>query len=856
MTRPPLNDSGLRHWLSEWDTYEPVTSGPASDSLIERLRQVLLAMAITRRCDSEVDLIALVRQWMLRVVASHGAPWLRIPVCRPWPTAETWETAGFDVARMGAYLDIRPTSPLLTWLGPQSDLFDDAFAMLAAREPTEVPADPFYEAQLGHTTYSCPGQREAVRALLQAPPELTIIANLPTGSGKSVLAQLPPMQRREGFLTLVIVPTVALALDQERRMNKLFCRQDAHWEPQPLAYHGGLSKADRGKIFSCLREGRQRVIFTSPEAATGTLRTALKESATVGRLTDIVIDEAHIVVSWGSGFRPAFQLLPALIRTLRDATPKTHPIRVVLASATLTQHTMEVLQQQFGGVASTEVISAVHLRPEPRYGSHYCGTNEAQRSAKVLEALRVAPRPYILYVTRPEEADHWLRTLRSHGFARLDQFTGETGPSDRQRLLKKWESNELDGMVATSAFGLGVDKSDVRTVVHATLPESLDRFYQEVGRSGRDGVASASLLLFTDEDIAQASGLRSGTFIGNEIGYDRWTTMIGPSFQLEPTSSEWWVDLNAVRPDLKTRGQSNLRWNLRTLNLMASAGFLELTQLVATDPRVPSNSVEEETFDHELRFAAVRFITGSLRDQASFDHRANQVRQAHEQNSHSAFDALLAIAHGRTAVERGLADLYALSGAAHWAPVDTLCGGCAKDWASRPGIPLTPRPLLNRLSRFEASCVGKWPDGLSDVTPSSAIIAVDDVAQTLRDATLLPALLNRLRPHTLLLSRNVDWLCEQAVRQCISRQGMTIFVDRFDEEKPLTFTSGINEVRIVCWTAAALTTAAINALLAHRVGFTAVVLDRQLPDPQRPDRHLVSVLPHVNFSDILNSISP
>lgn len=849
----PLNDGGLRRWLTNWDSDEQFATSPAADSLVERLRQVLVLMARTGHCASEVDLIALVRQWMLRVSALHGAPWLRVPLSSPWPTAESWEAAGFEVARLRDYLDICPSAPRLVWLDQQADLFDDVFAMLQARDGTEIPADPFFEAQLGQRTYTGPGQREAVRALLHAPPELTLIANLPTGSGKSVLAQLPPMQRREGFLTLVILPTVALALDQARRMNEMFISQDSRWEERPLAYHGGLKKAERVRILANLREGRQRVLFTSPEAAAGTLREALIESASAGRLTDVVIDEAHIVASWGSGFRPAFQLLPALIRTLRESTPVAQPIRVVLASATLTQHTIEVLQQQFGGAAMTEIISAVHLRPEPRYASLYCGDDEGLRRARVLEALRVAPRPFILYVTRPEEANQWLVTLRSNGFVRVDQFTGETGSSDRQRLLDKWGANELDGMVATSAFGLGVDKGDVRTVIHATLPESLDRYYQEVGRSGRDGRASASLLVFTDKDIALASSMRSKAFIGNEIGFDRWMTMIGPSFQLDPTRSEWWVDLNAVRPELNIPGPTNLRWNLRTLNLMASTGFLELTQVSSRDPRVPTESAEEENFDYELRFAAVRFLTGNHRDRASFDKRANEVRQAYEDSGLSAFNALLELAHGRTAVEHGLADLYGLSGHGYWIPVEGLCGGCAADWMSRPRVPLKPCPFVGRLTRFDVSKIGVWPDSLSRVTPSLAIIAVDDVAQTVSSTTLLITLLSRMKPHSVLLPIDVGQHCQDVVRQSIARLDGPTFLDRFDGSDPEAIISGEGEVRIVCWTNPTLPSMVLHAMFEANLGFTVLILGRQVPDPNRPDRLLVQLLPCADHADILRA---
>ena len=142
------------------------------------------------------------------------------------------------------------------------------------------------------------------------------------------------------------------------------------------------------------------------------------------------------------------------------------------------------------------VVSGIYLRPEPRYAMKHFGTH-GERKKKVLEAVFKAPRPFILYVTRPEEADDWTHFLKANGLGRIAAFTGETPTNQRRLLMAAWSNNNLDGMVATSAFGLGVDKNDVRCVIHATLPESLDRFYQEVGRSGRDGLASASLLLLS-----------------------------------------------------------------------------------------------------------------------------------------------------------------------------------------------------------------------------------------------------------------------------------------------------------------------------------------------------------------------
>lgn len=855
MTLSVLTDGGMRHWLSEWDSHTPITQSTEHDGLLERLRQVLHAMATTSRCSSEVDLVALVRQWMLRVAASNSPPWLRVPLTTPWPSAETWERAGFDVAPSSLYLDIKPRMPRLTWLGQQSDLFDDLFVCQKARASTSIPADPFFKEQLGHEVYTGPGQREAVRALMQSPPDITLIANLPTGCGKSVLAQLPPLQRREGFLTLVVLPTVALAIDQERRMQELFVRQDAHWEARPLAFHGGLSKDERAQVFRAIREGRQRVLFTSPEAATGSLRETLTECASLGRITDVVIDEAHIVASWGNGFRPAFQLLPALIHSLRAATPHNSPIRVTLASATLTQHTLEVLQQHFGGANKTEVISSVYLRPEPRYASYDCGCDELKRQGLVLEALMFAPRPFILYVTRPEEATSWLKFLRTRGFKRISAFTGETLADDRKKLLGQWSRNELDGMVATSAFGLGVDKGDVRTVVHATLPESLDRFYQEVGRSGRDGQASASLLLFTGEDVSQASSMRGQSFIGNEIGHDRWVAMVGRAFQLDPTSSEWWIDLNIRRPQLQITGATNRSWNIRTLNLMAQAGMIELTQLSSVDPRAKASASSDEAFSHELAFASIRIIEGNHRDKVTFDACANSVRRAYEDSSRIAFDALLKLARGDRSVEESLAEIYSLSGKGTWIPVSPQCGGCSKDWLTRSHTPITPAPIVGRLSHFDASRGLSWPDTLPRTSSSLAIISVDQMTDALLNTPLIASLVSRMSPHTVAMTACEDHRIEEKLLLSLSKSRANIFFDKFESEDTFSLHCGIGEIRIVIWTKPILPTHATLDLWSDYGGHTVLVVGSQVPDPNRPDRRLLSMVPHTTHLDFLRAVS-
>jgi len=143
-----------------------------------------------------------------------------------------------------------------------------------------------------------------------------------------------------------------------------------------------------------------------------------------------------------------------------------------------------------------------------------------------LEALRHAPRPFILYLTTREDARAWFNTLKfSEGYQRIRRFDGETPDEERKAIISAWVANKIDGVVATSAFGVGMDKQDVRTIIHATIPETLDRFYQEVGRGGRDGKHSISLLVYGDSDWSIPKSMATPTIISNELGFARWRAL-------------------------------------------------------------------------------------------------------------------------------------------------------------------------------------------------------------------------------------------------------------------------------------------------------------------------------------------
>jgi ATP-dependent DNA helicase RecQ len=570
-----FDEDDLQMVLVDWPNVEPPVS--VVDTLLDRICQIL---AVAQRHPSssvwQGDLQPLFRHLLLRTSSRVGRGMrLRVPSGFGWPSRESWAAHGIDVVAGsdGTFLiSAQPWHP--EWLGGgENGIFADAFAEKALRQKTTCKADPFIQNATGFANYSSPGQREAVRAAFLIPEGDTLIVNLPTGSGKSLVGQAPTLVHREvGYLTIFVVPTVALALDQARAMRRLFRESRSSQVEWPLAWYGGLSKEERAGIRQRLRNGSQRILFTSPEALTTSLLGAVSDAAAAGMLHYFVIDEAHLVTQWGDEFRPSFQALAGLRQSLIRIAPR--GFRTLLMSATFTEEAVDTLANLFGPPERVQMIAAVHLRPEPQYW-FYKAASRQEKEERVLEALRHAPRPFILYVTKREEVVRWGRLISEAGMRRLATFDGGTSSDDRQRIINDWAENRLDGVVATSAFGVGLDKSDVRTVIHATIPETLDRYYQEVGRGGRDGKASVSLLLFDDTDWALPERLARPKIISDELGFSRWKAMW---MSRKATGDEdlWEINVDAVREGLPGGSEENVNWNMRTLILMARAGLIEL----------------------------------------------------------------------------------------------------------------------------------------------------------------------------------------------------------------------------------------------------------------------------------------
>jgi len=549
-----------------------------SDGIFERIRQIFHRSQLVRKLVGRVDLIALLRHVLRRESLRSGSvAHLRVPVSSDWPQAQEWQRYGIHLhSEQGGFglIDARPWQP--DWLAPSDrPVFEDVFAETCVRSNWQCEIDPFLGEASGFTYYVSPGQREAVRSALLLPPGETLIVGLPTGSGKSFVAQAPVLAHGlESGLTLCVVPTTALVLDQARQMTELLQKRFPGKPVPAIAWHSNLSPEARGAIKAAIRGGTQGVLYCSPEAVVGALLPALYDAARLNLLSHLVIDEAHLVSHWGDGFRPAFQMLAGVRRGLLAACPTT-PFRTILMSATLARDTIETIDALFGPARTVQMMASIYLRPEPQYWVHR-DDDPARKRSKVLEILRHAPRPFILYVTKRADAKSWLKILEAEGYGRITSFHGETPHNKRVTAIDAWAANRLDGIVATSAFGVGIDKRDVRTVVHAAVPETLDRFYQEVGRGGRDGCRSASFLIYSQQEIEVAKGIAAPSLISDDLAFERWAAMYDSADKLDDVGMLCEIDLATVPERLRQESDYNQAWNMRTLIMMARAKMLEL----------------------------------------------------------------------------------------------------------------------------------------------------------------------------------------------------------------------------------------------------------------------------------------
>ena len=564
---------------------------------------------------------------------------------------------------------------------------DDVPSLRLAIDLTK--AEP-YLTRLGYDSWRSPAQKEAVWLTLAASPGQTTLIVLPTGMGKSLCFQLLPLFG--SGVTVVVVPTVALAIDQWQSAQAVFREVPG---VNPLYFAAQDPDVDPEHVVHAIREGKCRLVFTSPEACvSGRLRKIIEETAVDGRLENLVIDEAHLVDTWGAFFRVDFQVLAGLRRRwLRKSHGR---IRTLLLSATITPSCRITLSELFPsyGSANDQEFLYQQLRPEMVYYDHLFDS-ESDRNAAVVECAWQLPRPAIIYTTEVDEAKSLHDRLRNEqGFQRIGCFHGDTPPRQRRRLLKHWRHDEVDLMVATSAFGLGVDKPDIRAVVHACYPEDLNRYYQEVGRGGRDGYSSICLLLPTKQDYFVAKGL-SPKLMTEESVQRRWEALWKSKNAIKEDDYIWELCLNSKRQTLigVRTWSENVRWNKRLILQLRRARKIDLLNV---------RYVTEGEDSEPTEWVEVRLQSGFSPDSPKVGESIAEQRDEEIANSHRGLKQLEAYLRSQKCISRILRNLYGEG-------TRRVCGGCR--WCRRERRP------TGMLRQVEFEVAAK-----SDVAPRVTVV--------------------------------------------------------------------------------------------------------------------------------------
>jgi ATP-dependent DNA helicase RecQ len=681
----------LRHAVhGSGSSVEPRTTDPRTRRLADALRDPRAGPR---------DLVPLLRQVLRSLSSEVPDPHLDVPD-QPGLLAAL-DATGHVVDRYGGNrLRVRAPRPAdLAWLEGRPEWLELAtvapgqlettagLISTVSRSSDPVPSDPAFQRVTGHPHHLVPAQRDAVRAAALAPPGSVTHVLLPTGAGKTVVGVLPTLLRPSAQV-VVVVPTVAIALDQERAIREA---SDVVWKDAPpeVAWHGGISQEVRARIRQRLLAGQQRVLFTSPESLVTSLEPTLLAAAQRGHLHTLVVDEAHLIVEWGLDFRPEMQLVASIREQLLEATSigGHPPVRTVLLTATLDQRALELNLSLFATRGPTQLVGAPALRTEPRF-LRYSPTSVDDLDEKLIEVLTVAPRPAIVYATRRAEAERVTTVLREAGFARVESFTGDTDSRSRVEILDAWRGvgapSRVDVVVGTAAFGLGVDQSDVRTVVHVEAPSSIGSYYQEVGRSGRDGHAAVAVLLAPRWSLETNLNIGDATLLRDETILRRWRAMRTTYRDGDPPT----VDVRVLPENINRASDANELWNKNALILMERAG------LIRTIPPPLPPSADDDAWEKRRGRIGVDFRVDDLSDEA-IARGVEEVRTSHLNSRRSERSAVRALLDGDTCFGQHFASAYTFevtdrTGTTLRARPPVACSGCPG--CMRPGLPAVDPP--------------------------------------------------------------------------------------------------------------------------------------------------------------------
>jgi ATP-dependent DNA helicase RecQ len=331
-----------------------------------------------------------------------------------------------------------------------------------------------------------PGQDQVIDSVLAGRHTLAV---MPTGAGKSLCYQLPALVLPG--MTIVVSPLIALMKDQYEKLQQLGVVASQINSAVP----GDEQPAQHDKISSAEAE----FVFTTPEQlANPAFMHELKQKP----IDLLVIDEAHCISQWGHDFRPAYLALREAAHALGDPP-------ILALTATATDRVGDDIREQLG-LEAMNVIRVGLYRPNLFFAARPVD-DEAEKQQQTARLLAAQEGATIIYTATVAHAEALSKVLPATG-KRVARYHGRVAARERHAIQDAFMGGELDAIIATNAFGMGIDKADIRLVLHYDMPGSLDAYYQEAGRGGRDGEHADCMLLFRRQDRTVHNFLMAGRY--------------------------------------------------------------------------------------------------------------------------------------------------------------------------------------------------------------------------------------------------------------------------------------------------------------------------------------------------------
>lgn len=338
-----------------------------------------------------------------------------------------------------------------------------------------------------------PGQAEVLEALTAGKNTL---AMLPTGGGKSLIYQM--MGNMRDGLVIIVTPLLSLMQDQVARLNYA-------GEPKVVALNSTLPQDARRTILRSLDQ--YKFLFVSPEMLGQTVvQSALRKV----KINLLVVDEAHTIVSWGPDFRPDYLALPQVHKKLGQP-------QLLLLTATATPKMMTDITVPFGLPESDWFIYRQSVDRPNIYLHTETLSNEGQKRERLADLVRQLQGPGIVYFSSRKLATSMADWLAENTGRRVAAYHAGLDTMSRYRIQQQFMLGQIDVIAATSAFGMGIDKDNVRYVIHYHLSNDLANYLQEIGRAGRDGEQSAAILLYVPGDENLQLNMIDGTIPNREV---------------------------------------------------------------------------------------------------------------------------------------------------------------------------------------------------------------------------------------------------------------------------------------------------------------------------------------------------